>query len=85
MSLTDTLHMIKTLCMLVFTVFVAFALAEDSTMRDSANKLSVKKSLHVDKSTKAYKTAKEACLGKSEDLKGKKLTDCIVEYQKAAK
>lgn len=76
----------KTLCILFFTVFLALAAAEDTSQRafpgpDSASKKSAK----VTKSTKAYRKAKEACLKKSEELKGKKLTDCIVDYQKEAK
>lgn len=78
----------KTLCIIIFTSFLSIAVAEDSTQRAfpgaSAKELE-RKSARVTKSTKAYRKAKDACLKNSEELKGKKLTDCIVEYQKEAK
>jgi LAS superfamily LD-carboxypeptidase LdcB len=85
----------KTLCVLFFMVFLAVAVAEDAglstkTTENSQENSQEKKELdaksaRVKKSTKAYRKAKDACLQKSEQLKGKKLTDCIVEYQKEAK
>lgn len=83
----DTWFM-KTICMLIFTVFLAFAFGEDSTQRAYPGpglKELQKKSAKVDKSTKDYRKAKGECLKRSESLKGKKLTDCIVEYQKEVK
>lgn len=84
MSVTDTLNM-KTLCILIFSAFLSIAIAEDTSQRAFPGPDSSKKSAKVVKSTKAYRKAKEECLKKSEELKGKKLTDCIVEYQKEAK
>ena len=84
MSVTDTRYM-KTLCILFFTVFLALAVAEDTSQRAFPGPDTSKKSAKVVKSTKAYRKAKEECLKKSEELKGKKLTDCIVDYQKEAK
>ena len=75
----------KTLCLLFLTVFLAFAFAEDSTQQASLALETSKKTLGVTKSTKAYRKAKEECLKKSDELKGKKLTDCIVDYQKEVK
>lgn len=75
----------KTLCILFFTVFFALAVAEDTSQRAFPGADTDKKSAKVTKSTKAYRKAKEECLKKSEQLKGKKLTDCIVDYQKEAK
>lgn len=75
----------KTLCILFFTVFLALAVAEDTSQRTYPGADTAKKSAKVTKSTKAYRKAKEECLKKSEELKGKKLTDCIVDYQKEAK
>lgn len=73
------------MCILFFSVFLAVTVAEDTSQRAFPGADSTKKSAKVTKSTKAYRKAKEACLKKSEQLKGKKLTDCIVEYQKEAK
>lgn len=76
----------KTLCILFFTVFLGLAVAEDTSQRAfPGTDAAAKKSAKVTKSTKAYRKAKEECLKKSEELKGKKLTDCIVDYQKEAK
>lgn len=76
----------KTFCILFFTVFLALAVAEDTSQRTfSRADVAVRKSAKVTRSTKAYRKAKEACLEKSEQLKGNKLTDCIVDYQKEAK
>lgn len=84
----DDTRSMKTICMLLFTVFLAFAFGEDSTQRaypgPGLRELE-KKSAKVDRSTRDYHKAKVECLKKSENLKGKKLTDCIVEYQKEAK
>lgn len=74
--------------MLLFTVFLALAFAEDSTQQafpGPGMKEQAKKNERADKTTKAYRQAKHECLKKGGDLKGKKLTDCIVEYQKEAK
>jgi hypothetical protein len=75
----------KTLCILFLTVFLALAVAEDTSQRAFPGSDTSKKSAKVTKSTKAYRKAKEECLKKSDELKGKKLTDCIVDYQKEAK
>lgn len=75
----------KTMCILFLTVFLALAVAEDTSQRAFPGPDSAKKSAKVTKSTKAYRKAKEECLKKSDVLKGKKLTDCIVDYQKEAK
>jgi hypothetical protein len=83
-SPTDTWYM-KTLCILFFTVSVTLAVAEDTIQRTFSGIDSVKKNAKVTKSTRAYRKAKEECLKSSGDLKGKKLTDCIVDYQKEAK
>lgn len=61
------------------------AVAEDTSQRAFPGSDRTKKSAKVTKSTKAYRKAKEECLKKRDDLKGKKLTDCIVDYQKEAK
>jgi hypothetical protein len=66
----------NTLCVTILTIFLALAVADEGK---------IPKNPRVVKSTKAYSKAKVACLKKSEELKGKKLTDCIVEYQKEAK
>lgn len=71
----------KTILMFIFTVFVAIALGEDSSQRAFPGGGKMRES----KSTKAYKKAKEACLKGDAELKGKKLTECIVNYQKEAK
>ena len=78
----------KTLCVLILTVFLTVAVAEDSSQRafpGPSSKDLEAKSARVKKSTKAYRKAKEACLQKNEELKGKMLKDCIVEFQKEAK
>ena len=75
----------KTLCILFLTFFLAVAVAEDTSQRAFRGADTSKKSAKVTKSTKAYRKAKEECLKKSDVLKGKKLTDCIVDYQKEAK
>ncbi len=75
----------KTLCLLFLTVFLALAVAEDPKNQASSGQNTSIESERVTKSTKAYRKAKEECLKKSEELKGKKLTDCIVDYQKEAK
>ncbi|MBC7427859.1 MAG: hypothetical protein H7336_04550 [Bacteriovorax sp.] len=80
----------KTLCVVLFAVFLAIAVAEDSSLTISpgietrpAPKLEQQRET---KSTKAYKLAKEACVKSSDGkLKGKKLTECIVNYQREAK
>lgn len=77
---TDT-KLMKTILMLTFTVFLAIAFGEDSSQRAFPGAPKMK----VTKSTKAYKKAKEACLKNDSELKGKKLTECIVNYQKEAK
>lgn len=82
MSWDDTGFM-KTLCMMIFTVFLAFAFAEDTGQRAFGG--GPKKKIHEMKVTKEYKKAKEECLKSSEELRGKKLTECIVKYQKEAK
>ena len=71
----------KILCLLVVTIFLGSVSAETAFQREDMTKKNTK----VLKSTKAYRKAKEECLKKSFDLKGKKLTDCIVDYQKEAK
>ena len=75
----------KTLCILLLTVFLALAVAEDNSQQVSKGQSQSKKSARVTKSTKAYRKAKEECLKKSDGLKGNKLTDCIVDYQKEVK
>lgn len=76
----------KTLCILFLTVFLAIALAKEDSQRLSlAPAETSKKSAKVTKITKIYRKAKEECLKKSDTLKGKKLTDCIVDYQKEVK
>lgn len=77
---TDTRDM-KTLLMLTLTVFLAIALGEDSSQRAFPGSAKIRES----KSTRAYKKAKEDCVKKNSELKGKKLTECIVNYQKEAK
>ncbi len=67
--------------MFIFTVFVAIALGEDTSQRAFPGPGRTKES----KSTKAYKKAKEECLKIHPELKGKKLMECIVNYQKEAK
>ena len=88
MSSADTVTM-KTTCIIIFTVFLALAVAEDTALKihtgTGIKGEFLKKNAGVAKSTKAYSKAKEECLKRSEELKGKKLTDCIVEYQKEAK
>ena len=74
--------------MLLFTVLWALAFAEDSTQQAFPGpgiREQARKNEKVDKSTKAYRQAKHECLKRGGDLKGKKLTDCIVEYQREAK
>jgi hypothetical protein len=78
----------KMLCMLIFTIFLTTVVAQENNQEASTipgQKDLDKKSARVVKSAKAYRRAKEECLKKNEDIKGKKLTDCIVEYQKEAK
>ena len=85
MCTADTRNM-KTLCMIAFTVFLAIAVAEDSSQRAFPGANPKVKVGRETKSTKAYKVAKEACVKSGEgQLKGKKLTECIVNYQKEAK
>lgn len=75
----------KTLFVIIFAVFVAIAFAEDSSQRAFPD-VKVKKQTAETKSTKAYKKAKEACVSSSAgQLKGKRLTECIVNYQKETK
>ena len=75
----------KTLSILFLTVFLALAVAEDTKNQVFGGPKTLIESARVTKSTKAYRKAKEECLKKSDDLKGKKLTDCIVNYQKEVK
>jgi hypothetical protein len=77
----------KMLCVLLFTFFLTTLVAQESNKGDTipGQKDLEKKSARVVKSAKAYRKAKDECLKKNEDIKGKKLTDCIVEYQKEAK
>ncbi|MBC7713679.1 MAG: hypothetical protein H7177_10085 [Rhizobacter sp.] len=79
----------KTLCVLLFAAFLAIAVAEDSQVTAPPvveAQPAVNVAPRVTKSTKAYKLAKEACVKSSDGkLKGKKLTECIVNYQKEAK
>ncbi len=75
----------KMIFVVVFAVFVAFAFAEDTSKRAFPDN-SAKRQMTETKSTKAYKKAKEACVNSSNgELKGKKLTECIVNYQKETK
>lgn len=84
MSSADNMNM-KMLSVVVFAVFVASSFAEDTSTR-AFSEIKVKKQLAETKSTKAYKKAKEACVSSSDgQLKGKKLTECIVNYQKETK
>ncbi|MBY0415367.1 MAG: hypothetical protein K2Q18_14440 [Bdellovibrionales bacterium] len=73
----------KTLCLVIFSVFMAIAQALDSSQKP-LNGLE-KKSPKVLKSARAYREAKVECIKKSMELKGSKLTNCIVEYQKKSK
>lgn len=73
------------MCILFLSVFLAIAAAEDKSQRILHRSDTSKKSAKVTKSTKAYRKAKEECIKLSDKLKGKKLTDCIVDYQKEAK
>lgn len=77
----------KLLCMLLLTLLLTTVVAQESSKVDTipGQKELDKKSARVVKSAKAYRKAKDECLKKNEDIKGKKLTDCIVEYQKEAK
>ncbi len=76
----------KTLSILLFTLFLAIAAAEDASQvvsPDTMVRVEKVESKHETRSTKAYKRAKEACVKSSDGrLKGKKLTECIVNYQK---
>ena len=87
MCLNDTSFM-KTMFLLIFTVFLSPAYGEDSTQRafpgPGISELE-RKNAKVGLSTRDYRKAKIECLKMNENLKGKKLTDCIVEYQKEAK
>ena len=71
----------RILSILFLTVLLSLVAAEDSSLQLSVPGTS-KESVRVIKSTKAYRKAKEECLKKSDVLKGKNLTDCIVNYQK---
>ena len=85
MSADDTLVM-KSLSVIIFAVVMASAFAEDSSQRAFPDAGVKKKQVADTKSTRAYKKAKEACVNSSDGkLKGKKLTECIVNYQKEAK
>lgn len=80
----------KMICLIFFTIFVAIAFANDSTMHEQNNVVTnvSKKELSpkMAKSTTKYLQAKRACLKESAgSLKGKLLADCIVKYQKEAK
>lgn len=80
----------KTICLIFLTVLVAIAVADDSSHPTLGAKVHepVKKEMgpKMTKSTKRYLQAKRACLEKSSgQLKGKLLTECIVNYQKEAK
>lgn len=72
----------KTLCFIIFTVLLVIAQAEDS---QKAIKGLERKSPKVQRGARAYHEAKEECLKKEVDLKGSRLTNCIVDYQKKAK
>lgn len=72
---------------LTFTFLVTFASAED-TLRQERMPKEVKKEINspMAKSRRAYAQAKAACVKESKGhLKGKKLTECIVNYQKEIK
>lgn len=82
------MNYMKTLSIIIFALLMAISFAEDSSKRAYPGQEShdQKNRLHETKSTKAYKKAKEACVESSKgQLKGKKLTECIVNYQKEAK
>lgn len=75
----------KTLPVIIFAMLMGSAFGENTSKRtypdEGARKVKIES-----KSTKAYKKAKEACVSSSkEELKGKKLTECIVNYQKETK
>ena len=73
------------LIVIVSVLIAASAFAED-TSGPVFSGYKVKKHTAVAKSTKAYKKAKEACVSSSNgELKTKKLTECIVNYQKETK
>lgn len=70
-----------------FTFLTTFASAEDTLKQETMPK-EVKKEISAPmaKSRRAYAQAKAACVKESEGhLKGKKLTECIVNYQKEMK
>lgn len=75
----------KKFSVLILCLFAASAFGEDTSKRAFPD-ARVKKQKTETMSTKAYRIAKEACVNSSNrELKGKKLTECIVNYQKEAK
>jgi hypothetical protein len=77
----------KLLCTLIFSFLLTTVVAQENSkaITTSGQRDLEKKSPRVVRRVKAYRNAKDECLKKNEDIKGKKLTDCIVEYQKEAK
>lgn len=75
----------KTLYLLLLAFCATYVQAEDTSSHVFQDGR-VKKVKGETQSTLAYKKAKEVCLKSvNAELKGKKLTECIVNYQKEAK
>ena len=80
----DHNEFMKLLSMLILLLSLTSIGAQEMNKTPAKQELQ-KKSPRVVRRVKAYRNAKDECLRKHEDIKGKKLTDCIVEYQKEAK
>lgn len=77
----------KTIGLVFFSILVAFVFGDEAPKAVSVStEQKTSLSLEMLKTTKTYSKAKEFCIKQGgESLKGNKLTECIVKYQKEAK